>query len=169
MTIKEGPEICEVCGGIKRREQILCDGCWEDCHNIRESWCPDIDNVLDDKTTLVADTHEQKTFGPIEDPHVPGAKLDAGKVRVGLVLGGFAKALLEVSKVGTKGAAKYSDNGWMQVPDGINRYTDALGRHLLKDAAGEKLDPEWDLPHAAHAAWNALARLELILRNGEKK
>lgn len=96
------------------------------------------------------------------DAHAPGAKLDGGKPRVGLVLFGFSRALTEVAKVGTYGAEKYSDNGWEQVPKGAERYTDALLRHLLKEAT-EDLDPDTELPHAAHTAWNALARLELLL------
>lgn len=98
------------------------------------------------------------------DQHAPGAKLDAGKPRVALVLGGFSRALMAVSEVGTFGANKYSDNGWKSVENGLQRYSDALGRHLLKEAGGELTDDESGLLHAAHAAWNALARLELILR-----
>lgn len=93
-----------------------------------------------------------------------GAKLDAGKNRLGLVSFGFARALQEVGKVGTYGANKYSDNGWMEVPNGEARYTDAMLRHLMKEAEGEEIDPESDLRHAAQVAWNALARLELKLR-----
>ena len=44
-------------------------------------------------------------------PNDAGAKLDAGKNRLGLVLVGFSSALQEVGKVGTYGAKKYSDNG----------------------------------------------------------
>ena len=104
-----------------------------------------------------------------KNQHEPGAKLDAGKLRAGLVLGGFARALQEVSRVGTHGAAKYTDNGWATVPNGINRYTDAMLRHYMDECMGEKYDR--DLPgllHAAQVAWNALARLELMLREGEK-
>lgn len=105
------------------------------------------------------------------DPHgkpanEPGAKLDAGKCRMGLVLHGFALALQEVGRVGTYGARKYSDNGWAHVPDGQGRYTDAMYRHLMREAAGELLDRDTELHHAAHAAWNALARLELLMRGG---
>lgn len=100
------------------------------------------------------------------NPHEPGAKMDAGKPRAGLVLGGFARALTEVAKVGTFGAAKYTPDGWRSVPQGRERYTDALFRHLLSEAAGEAADPESGLAHAAHAAWNALARLELLLNVG---
>lgn len=96
--------------------------------------------------------------------HTPGAKDDATKIRAGLALGAFARALEQVCLVGTFGAQKYSDNGWTQVPDGINRYTDALYRHLLTEAKGEQDDQESGILHAAHAAWNALARLELMLR-----
>ena len=93
-----------------------------------------------------------------------GAKLDAGKNRCGLVLLGFARALLEVSKVGTYGSIKYTDDGWMEVPNGEQRYTDAMLRHLLSAASGESYDPDTQLLHSAHAAWNALARLDLELR-----
>lgn len=101
--------------------------------------------------------------------HAPGAKLDAGKLRAGLVLGGFARALREVSAVGTYGANKYTPNGWMQVPNGVERYTDAMHRHLLAEASGEARDPDTEILHAAHAAWNALARLDLMIRKSEEK
>ena len=95
------------------------------------------------------------------DAHAPGAKLDAGKNRLGLMLFGFAHALEEIGRVTTYGAKKYTENGWMSVENGRARYTDAMLRHLLREATGEQHDPETGLRHAAHAAWNALARLEL--------
>lgn len=103
----------------------------------------------------------------MSDPHVPGAKLDMGKLRAGLVLTGFARSLTAVAEIGTFGATKYTDNGWISVPDGETRYTDALYRHLLAEARGEERDPESELLHAAHAAWNALARLDLAVRRRE--
>jgi len=103
------------------------------------------------------------------DQHEPGAKLDAGKARPELIFRGFSRALLEVAKVGTYGAAKYSDDGWEHVPNGVKRYTDAMYRHLLAEHSGELLDKDTELLHAAHAAWNALARLELALREGNKR
>lgn len=99
-------------------------------------------------------------------PHAPGAKLDAGKNRLGLVLRGFARALEAVGDVGTYGAQKYTDNGWKSVPNGVARYTDALYRHLLAEGR-EAHDPDTEILHAAHAAWNALARLDLMLQEEE--
>lgn len=95
----------------------------------------------------------------------PGHKDDAGKPRLAMVLLGFSRALQAVGQVGTFGAQKYTDNGWLHVPDGSRRYTDALLRHLLAegmDPGGQ--DHESGLPHLAHAAWNALTVLELELR-----
>lgn len=97
------------------------------------------------------------------DQHAPGAKLDAGKLRPALVLGGFANALLAVTKVGTDGAAKYTDNGWREVANGFQRYSDAEGRHRLYREAGETHDKLSGSLHLAHEAWNALAKLELYL------
>ena len=94
----------------------------------------------------------------------PGAKLDAGKVRPDLILSGMPRALLAVAEVGTFGIGKYSENGWLSVPDGIKRYTAAMDRHRLKEGI-ELLDADSDLKHVAHLAWNALARLELMLRD----
>ena len=97
----------------------------------------------------------------------PGDKYDHGKPRPGLVLSGFARAMKEVVKVGTFGARKYTDYGFLEVPDGANRYTDAMLRHYFAEVSGERLDSESGLLHAAHLAWNALARLELMLRDCE--
>lgn len=96
-----------------------------------------------------------------KQPNDLGAKLDANKNRLGLVLGGFSQALELVGLVGTYGANKYTDNGWLTVPNGVERYTDAMYRHLLKNAQGELVDSESGLEHLAHATWNLLAIVEL--------
>lgn len=97
-------------------------------------------------------------------PHTHGAKLDANKPNCDLVFGGFANALLEMAKVGTFGAQKYTDNGWKSVPNGVNRYRSAAYRHLL---SSRFLDTESGLPHLAQAAWNCLAALELLMSSEE--
>lgn len=111
-------------------------------------------------------TVEQDPTG--RSAHSPGAKLDQGKVRPGLVLGGFARALWAVSEVGSFGAVKYTENGWVEVPNGQARYDDAGMRHWLKDKMGEQVDNDSKLIHLAHDAWNALAVLDLELRKAEK-
>ena len=93
-----------------------------------------------------------------------GKKNDDEKIRLGEVLHNFSRAIIEVGKAGTYGAKKYSMDNFGQVSDSVNRYTNAMYRHLFAEANGEKLDKEWGLLHATHAAWNALARLEMILR-----
>jgi len=127
------------------------------------------------------DEFNTTTFGPIDDAveyHIPpgmetdptgrgaheaGAKLDSGKIRPSLVLGAFAHALWAVCEIGTYGANKYSDNGWQDVPNGLERYDDALLRHWMKDKMGEMSDQDTDLLHQAHLAWNALAVLERMI------
>jgi hypothetical protein len=95
-------------------------------------------------------------------------KYDGGKPAVYQgAIGYFPRAIREVSAVSTFGASKYAWKGWEQVPDGFNRYSDALGRHLLQEASGEDIDGDSGLLHAAQVAWNALARLELKLRENE--
>ncbi len=97
-------------------------------------------------------------------------KYDAGKApifRGGLAY--FPRAIAAVSEVSNFGASKYAWKGWENVPDGINRYSDAMVRHLAYEGKGEVLDPDSGLLHAAHCAWNSLARLELMLKEDEKK
>ncbi len=97
------------------------------------------------------------------NPSDPGAKLDMGKPMPDLILDHMARALMEVAKVGTMGAKKYSEGGWQFVDDGIKRYRRAGDRHRLY-RHNETYDPESLLPHLAHEAWNRLAELELFLR-----
>jgi len=62
------------------------------------------------------------------------------------VLGDFGRALLAVAEVGTFGADKYTRGGWVSVPDGVDRYTDALYRHLLAEASCASSAIPTDLP-----------------------
>jgi len=97
--------------------------------------------------------------------HEPGAKLDAGKICVFRgAIGYFPRAIEQVAAVSTFGARKYAWKGWESVPDGVDRYSDAMGRHLIEEGGGEVYDRDSGLLIAAHTAWNALARLELMLK-----
>lgn len=105
-----------------------------------------------------------------KNPHELGAKLDAGKPAVfrGL-LDYFPRACIAVAEVSTVGAKKYAWKGWESVPDGINRYQDALCRHVLKEAIEGPIDSDTGLLHKAQSAWNALAALELYIREQENQ
>lgn len=108
-----------------------------------------------------------------DDPSLHGRgaiKYDAGKPCLYRgVVDYFPRAIEAVGKISTFGANKYAWKGWEAVPDAVARYSDAMVRHLTAEAKGEVLDPDSRLPHAAHTAWGALARLELFLREEEKK
>ena len=79
----------------------------------------------------------------------------------------FPRAVEAVGQISTFGASKYAWKGWESVPDGYNRYSDALGRHLLREGIDGPYDvTDSNLLHAAQVAWNALARLELELKKG---
>lgn len=98
-----------------------------------------------------------------KNPHEPGAKLDAGKLRPWLMIAGFAHALQTVAQVTTTGAAKYTPNGWREVADGPSRYMEAFARHQLALARGEQIDADTGCLHKAQMIWNLLASLELEL------
>lgn len=103
-----------------------------------------------------------------KSPHEPGAKLDTGKSPTFRgALGYFPRAIRKVADVSAFGASKYAWKGWETVPSGVERYTDALVRHLTYEGQGRTTDPDSGLLEAAHTAWNALARLELMLREIE--
>ena len=93
-------------------------------------------------------------------------KYDSGKSPVFRgVFKYFPKALKAVADISAMGAKKYSWGGWKDSATfaDVYRFEDALGRHLLNEHVDGWYDPESNLLHAAHAAWNALAKLELLL------
>lgn len=97
-----------------------------------------------------------------------GIKYDANKPRLGEMFLDFNIPLEKVAKVWEFGVKKYGKGNWKFVVNARNRYTNALLRHLAKEA-----DSEWDeethLLHAAHVAWNALARLYFIVNSVSDK
>lgn len=103
-------------------------------------------------------------LGPIL-PATCGRKDDGGKALAAILYEDFPHAMQAVIEVASFGARKYARSNWLQVPDALQRYKDALHRHLLASQL-EPADSESGLPHAAHAAWNVLAVLELELRQG---
>lgn len=98
-----------------------------------------------------------------------GLKFDGGKTPIvsGLI-DYFPRSLIAVANVSDYGFRKYGSwGGWISVPDGLRRYTDAMGRHFFDEKRGLLYDPESQMLNPAMTAWNSLARLELGLLSGE--
>ena len=105
----------------------------------------------------------QETKPTLSAKGCSGVKLDGDKPMLGKhVLACFPDALKAVALVSEFGANKYTYKGWKTVPDGVDRYSEALVRHIADEFSDAILDAESGLPHAYHTAWNALARLQLM-------
>jgi len=74
-------------------------------------------------------------------------KNDTGKLRYGLIP---PIAEMEMVKVLTFGAQKYSPDNWKNVDD-LSRYVDAALRHISAYRIGEQNDQETGHHHLAHA------------------
>lgn len=85
-----------------------------------------------------------------------GKKFDAGKPEYGLIP---PVALLEIAKILTFGAQKYSANNWQKVKPKI-RYFNAAMRHAWSWMMGERYDPESGMHHLAHAAISLMFLME---------
>lgn len=79
-------------------------------------------------------------------------KNDNGKVLASLVDPDF---ILGTAEILTFGAKKYAKNNW-QLNDDLDRYKDALLRHLYSYLGGELIDPESGKPHLDHIACNIM-------------
>lgn len=79
-------------------------------------------------------------------------KADEGKLQWSLMP---FEQLEDVVRVLMNGAKKYARDNWKKCDD-INRYKDALMRHVVSYIKGEKNDPEDNLSHLAHAMCNCL-------------
>ncbi len=173
MTFKVGDKVVRIKDGyghVKVGDIVEVAGVWPERGSLsilgdtRTTY--DIDRfALAKLVRPTKDVVAQKPVGAFDptgvDQHAPGAKLDGGKLRPALVLGGFASAVEAMVKVGSDGARKYTDNGWKTVPNGKARYEDALLRHLLAHLRGELIDEESGSPHISHCMWNAAAIYEL--------
>jgi len=96
-----------------------------------------------------------------------GAKYDQNKPAMEILTTGCPRALLAVGKALSYGARKYNESAdnlnFLQVPNGYNRYTGAMMRHLLEGNI-EEVDQNSGLDHDILVAVNALFRLETKLR-----
>ena len=86
----------------------------------------------------------------------------------------FPRALREIAKVSVFGSEKHEQSigstSYLDVPGADDIYADAEGRHMLAEAIeGPRNYEDGDLLHKAQKAWNALADLEVFLRNQTRK
>ena len=171
----DNKKTCETCGFYNFESQYCMgpngeDKCkapaWSDpSKTIFQHWLA----IAEDKPSIsfTCEIGEGKT----KDFHInlskeEGTKFDAGKPRLGEMIQDFRKPLLEVCKVWEFGADKYAKSNWKKVENGEDRYTNALARHFAAEM-DEGIDAETKLHHAIHVAWNGLARLYFIIKDGE--
>lgn len=96
-----------------------------------------------------------------------GIKYDNDKARLAEMIIDFRKPLEELCKVWEFGANKYEKSNWKKLDNGIERYSNALMRHLIAEDSC-LFDEESELLHAAHIAFNSLTRLHFIILEEEK-
>lgn len=110
---------------------------------------------------------EEAPGAQVADASEEGRKI--GKVRMDLVMQDMPRAIEALARVMTWALDEkgYKESDWLQVPDAINKYSAGMHRHDNKEKRGQEFDDESGLEHAIHTAWNAMARVELILRKKE--
>lgn len=96
-----------------------------------------------------------------------------GKIQMDLFDSGFPNAITEVAKVMTWAAENkgYKPHDWKGLPNAETEFSAAASRHRVKGfiqkaegvAAIDRTDEESNIVHLAHAAFNILAELELVL------
>lgn len=122
-------------------------------------------------------THGALARPPDQPVRGPGIKLDEGKPKVmAHFLMEFPNAIRQVAThaertVNDPGHVRY---GWKTVQDGFRRYSEALARHILETPESALVVDDSTIHPAAMAqlvesatvvAWNAMARLELLLKS----
>lgn len=119
---------------------------------IQEEYRSAFDKVLQD----VKDGMDIKpSAAPIDTKPSEFKKNDEGKLEWSLLP---FEQLEDVVRVLMNGAEKYSRDNWKKCDD-VNRYKDALMRHVVSYIEGEKFDKGKDgdnLHHLAHAICNCL-------------
>lgn len=119
------------------------------------------------QTGVCEDCRRDSAARPVADASKEGRKI--GKVRMDLVMQDMPRAIEALARVMTWAldSKGYKESDWLHVPDAINKYSGGMHRHDNKEKRGQEFDDESGLEHAIHTAWNAMARVELILRKKE--
>lgn len=97
-----------------------------------------------------------------------GAKANKNKAQLSLLFKQFPKALEAIVRCSEYGHEKYKETdfdylNYTRVEGGSKTYADASLRHRIETGN----DFESGLPHQFHSAWNALAELELWIKENE--
>jgi Domain of unknown function (DUF5664) len=144
------PKPCETCRHFRESMESISH-CAKNCDSNHGGWEP-----------IPKETPSKKESDPTgKSQHDPGAKLDDGKPPIARIKK-FYLALCEVARLDAYGAKHYSERGWKKVPDAINRYDNAEGRHWFKEDL-EDMDSDSGFPHDVAVAWNAIVKLQLRL------
>lgn len=95
---------------------------------------------------------------------MPGAKrFNTGKPRLSLIP---TRANMMEAAVWTFGAEKYGADNWRKGMS-YQSVLDSMGRHYEALKAGQLIDPETGLPHAAHIKCNASMLIEFEITHPE--
>lgn len=89
----------------------------------------------------------------------PATKYDTGKTMLSLVPAG---PLVELAKVYTLGAKKYTPYNWAN-GFAFSRVESAMMRHLMRWWDGEELDPDDGQHHLDSVAWGAFTLRHFML------
>ena len=108
-------------------------------------------NQDQDEPFLTPETTLNDQYAEIEQVRQSGMKFDGNKPRYSLLPKGVVNSVVEVLEFGAK---KYSADNWQEVDNAKERYYNAAMRHIDLWWNGEKLDPETNVHHLAHAATN---------------
>lgn len=95
-----------------------------------------------------------------------GVKYDIDKPKFSLVK---PDAFLEMVKVLTYGAKKYSPDNWKLLENSQQRYFDAANRHMWAWFSGEKNDRESGYHHLAHAMSSLLFIMQMDMEEEARK
>jgi len=119
-------------------------------------------------TVSYIDTEEEDKEEAGEE--LKGVKTDSSKVDISVLFKQFPRALTAVAEASAYGHQKYIEHdldmlNFTRVENAESRYRGALMRHERDRYTDGYLDSESNLPHIYHKAWNALAELEMHLKN----
>lgn len=112
-------------------------------------------SCLDEKAANELKKATRRSRKQKESGELGGLRHDTGKLLAYLLP---PEALIELTRIFTKGATKYSDQNWRKgMP--WSKVIGPLDRHLMKFKMGQTEDKELRCRHAGMVAWNALTLL----------